>query len=206
MLLADDHTIVRSGIKLLIEDSEIQIQIDEAGTEGEIVEKIKNNVYDLIVLDIGIPDTDFTSLMQWVTNIAPNSSLLIFSMQPEEIYGIRCLQAGAKGYLRKSASNEEIITAIKRVLNGDKYLSNVLIDLLSDLNPAKKTTNPFTTLSPRELEIAKHLNDGKTLPEICTILNIQYSTVNSLKRRIFEKLHVDNVLSLCRLMQSFDIH
>src|SRR6478735_10469242 len=119
MLLADDHTIVRSGIKLLIEDSEIQIQIDEAGTEGEIVEKIKNNVYDLIVLDIGIPDTDFTSLMQWVTNIAPNSSLLIFSMQPEEIYGIRCLQAGAKGYLRKSASNEEIITAIKRVLNGD---------------------------------------------------------------------------------------
>jgi two-component system invasion response regulator UvrY len=205
MLLADDHTIVRSGIKLLIEGSEIQAQIDEAGTEDEIVNKIKNNSYDLIVLDIGIPNTDFTSLMQWITNFAPNTNLLIFSMQPEDIYGVRCLQFGAKGYLRKSASNEEIITAIKRVLNGEKYLSYALMDLLTNHHVEKKATNPFNSLSPRELEIAKHLNQGKTLSEICTILNIQYSTVNSFKRRIFEKLGVDSILSLCRLMNSFDI-
>jgi two-component system invasion response regulator UvrY len=205
ILLADDHIIVRAGIKILIEESGIHAQVEEAGTADEIVNKVKSNTYDLIVMDIGIPDSDFTSLMQQVVAIVPDTNLLIFSMQPEEAYGIRSLQFGVKGYLSKSASNQEIITAIKRVLNGEKYFSATLIDLLSDLNHKKETTNPFDNLSPRELEIAKHLNAGKSLSEICTLLDIQYSTVNSFKRRIFEKLGVDSVLSLCRLMNSFDI-
>jgi DNA-binding NarL/FixJ family response regulator len=205
LLLADDHTIVRAGIKILIEESEIQVQVDEAGTGEEIISKVTNNEYDLIVLDIGIPDSDFTSLMQQIIAIAPDTKLLIFSTQPEDVYGIRCIQFGVKGYLHKSAPNQEIITAIKRVLNGEKHFSAALIELVSDRKTEKTTTNPFDSLSPRELEIAKHLNAGKSLNDICILLDIQYSTVNSFKRRLFEKLGVDSVLSLCRLMSSFDI-
>jgi len=205
ILLADDHSIVRSGIKSLIEDNFLERQIDEAETEDEIVKHLKATDYDLVVLDINIPNTDFTRLMNWISVAAPGVKLLIFSMHPEDIYGIRCLQMGAKGYLHKTATNAEILTAIRRILDGKKYISQHLAELLSDSDTEKKRHNPFNNLSARELEMIKHLNDGRSLPEICDILKIQYSTANTFKRRIFEKLHVDSVLSLSRLMKSFEM-
>ena len=205
ILLADDHSIVRSGVRSLIEDNFLERQVDEAETEDEIVRHLKATDYDLVVLDINIPNTDFTRLMNWISVAAPGVKVLVFSMHPEDIYGIRCLQMGAKGYLHKTATNAEILTAIRRILDGKKYISQHLAELMSDSDPDKKRDNPFNNLSARELEMIKHLNDGKSLPEICTILKIQYSTANTFKRRIFEKLQVDSVLSLSRLMKSFEM-
>jgi len=205
ILLADDHSIVRSGVRSLIEDNFLERQVDEAETEDEIVKHLKATDYDLVVLDINIPNTDFTRLMNWISVAAPGVKVLVFSMHPEDIYGNRCLQMGAKGYLHKTATNAEILTAIRRILDGKKYISQHLAELMSDSDPDKKRDNPFNNLSARELEMIKHLNDGKSLPEICTILKIQYSTANTFKRRIFEKLQVDSVLSLSRLMKSFEM-
>ncbi|HVY73946.1 MAG TPA: response regulator transcription factor [Puia sp.] len=205
LLLADDHAIVRSGIRALIRQNFEVSAIEEAENEDEIVKCTRANTYDLILLDISLPGTDFARLMHWIGLASPKSRILIFTMHTEEIYGIRCLQLGAKGFLHKSASNEEIVTAISRVMEGKKYISSRLAELLSDAYGETATVNPFDNLSPRELEIVAHLNNGKSLPEICDILKIQYSTANTHKRRIFEKLNVHNVLSLSRLMQSFDV-
>ena len=205
ILLADDHGIVRSGIRSLILDNFSAVGVDEAGTEQEIVHCVKTSYYDLVVLDISIPNTDFGMLMNWIMTTSETTKLLIFSMYPEEVYGVRCLQLGASGYLRKTASNEEIVMAIRRILEGRKYISERMAELLSDSTVATNMNNPFENLSTRELEIAKHLNDGKSLPEICEILKIQYSTANTLKRRIFDKLNVDSVLSLSRLMKTFEM-
>lgn len=205
ILLADDHSIVRSGVRSLIEDNFLETQVDEAETEDEIVKHLKATDYDLVVLDINIPNTDFTRLMNWISVAAPGVKVLVFSMHPEDIYGNRCLQMGAKGYLHKTATNAEILTAIRRILDGKKYISQHLAELMSDSGQEKKKQNPFNNLSARELEMIKHLNDGKSLPEICIILKIQYSTANTFKRRIFEKLQVDSVLSLSRLMKSFEM-
>ena len=205
ILLADDHSIVRSGVRSLIEDNFLERQVDEAETEDEIVRHLKATDYDLVVLDINIPNTDFTRLMNWISVAAPGVKVLVFSMHPEDIYGNRCLQMGAKGYLHKTATNAEILMAIRRILDGKKYISQHLAEILSDSDPDKKRDNPFNNLSAREMEMIKHLNDGKSLPEICTILKIQYSTANTFKRRIFEKLQVDSVLSLSRLMKSFEM-
>ena len=203
-LLADDHGIVRSGIKALLKEHFKIDKIDEAEDENEIMQRVKGFEYDLILLDINIPGTDFPRLMDWLNTVSPDTRVLVFSMHPENIYGVRCLQLGAWGYLRKTASDEEIITAIRRVLEGRKYISPIVAELLSQKADKKKMTNPFHNLSSRELEIASLLNKGKSLPEICTVLNIGYSTVNTYKRRLFEKLMVPNVLSLSRLMQTFN--
>jgi len=204
-LLADDHSIVRSGIKALVKENFHVKRIEEAEDENEIVKWVKSYRYDLILLDINMPNTDFVTLMGWLGTTSPSTRILIFSMHPEDIYGVRCLQLGAWGYLRKTASNEEIITAIRRVLEGRKYISPMMEEILSQTDSEKNMSNPFQHLSSRELEIAGLLNKGKSLPEICTVLNIEYSTVNTYKRRIFDKLMVHSVLSLSRLMQTFNL-
>ncbi len=203
-LLADDHGIVRSGIKALLKEHFNADKSDEAEDENEVMQRVKGFDYDLILLDINMPGTDFPRLMDWLNRVSPDTRVLVFSMHPENIYGVRCLQLGAWGYLRKTASDEEIIIAIRRVLEGRKYISPIVAELLSQKTDKKKMSNPFHNLSSRELEIASLLNKGKSLPEICTVLNIGYSTVNTYKRRLFEKLMVPNVLSLSRLMQTFN--
>lgn len=205
ILLADDHSIVRSGIKFLVKENFNPKRIDEAENEDEIVKYVKEHDYELILLDISLPNTDFAKLMHWIAVTSPNTKILVFSMYPEDIYGARSLQLGAKGYLHKTVTNEEIVLAIKRVLEGKKYIGLKLAELLSGTSTDATTTNPFQNLSSRELEIVVHLNSGKSLPEICNILKIQYSTANTYKRRIFDKLNVHNLLSLSRLMQSFNM-
>ena len=204
-LIADDHSIVRSGIKEIILKNLPVTKIDEASKEDEIVHYVKSNFYDLIVLDINMPDTDFVKLIDWLHVTSPKTNILVFSMYPEEIYGERCLQLGAKGFLHKTASNTEILSALTQVINGKKYIGATLAEKLQKRNSETEITNPFRALSSRELEIAILINKGHSLPEICTILNIQYSTANTYKRRIFEKLDINSTLTLSRLMQTFNM-
>ncbi len=205
ILLADDHGIVRAGIKALLNENLSKFKIDEAADESEVVKCVKANHYDLIMLDINLGDSDFVKLMEWMNATIPDTPILVFSMYNEELYGLRSLQLGAKGYLRKTASDEEILLAINTVLDGKKYITSTLAELLSNHHDTKQVSNPFKNLSTREMEIALLLNSGKSLPEISTILNIQYSTANTFKRRIFEKLNIRNILSLSRLMQTFNV-
>lgn len=203
ILLADDHSIVRSGIKGLINDNFSFVEIEEAWDEYSITEKIKSNDYDLIILDINMPNTDSYGLLKWIITYKPNSKILVFSMYSEDIYGRRYIQAGAKGYIRKSESDAEIVKAIGLVLVDKRYMSQALLDLLLS-NPTKNImSNPLEILSSREMEIAILLNKGTKLPQICELLNIEYSTANTHKRRIYEKLSVNSLAGLFRLMQEY---
>jgi two-component system invasion response regulator UvrY len=206
VLLADQHSVMRKGIKMLLLENEIALaeHIDEAETEGDITRMVGQKNYHFILLDMRFAGSDFSKMMKWIQVSSPSSHILIFTESAEEVYAMRCLQMGAKGFLRKASSNEQIITAIQTVFNGEKYLSAYLSDLLlnSASNP-QRTENPFDKLSQREMEIVTQLDNGKTLKDIGKILKIEYSTVNTYKRRIFEKLNVDNVLTLSRLKQSF---
>lgn len=208
ILLADNHNIVRFGTKVLVNERFPGCKIDEASTEKEISRLMKHNNYDLIIIEVEIPDTDFPKLMQWIKVTSPDTNVLVFTMRPEDMYGLRCFTMGAKGFLNKNESIEELITVIHKMLNGEKYISLKLSELL--LESYNRTTNhhnhtnPFDNLSQREMEMVKHLDNGKTLNEICTISKIQYSTANTYKRRIFEKLNVKTVLELSRLFHSFN--
>lgn len=205
ILIADDHSIIRTGLKNILRKNYDINRIDEAEDENTIINFVKKFRYDLIILDINMPNSDFVKTLEWICISSSDSNVLVFSMHDEEVYGLRCLNMGAKGFLHKGCSDQELLTAIGLTMTGKKYISSAVAELLLQPKEREKTSNPFINLSSRELEIALFLDKGIGLPEICSILNIQYSTGNTYKRRILEKLHVNNVLSLSRLMSSFNL-
>jgi two-component system, NarL family, invasion response regulator UvrY len=205
ILIADDHSAIRLGMKVMVQNIFPTSRIDAATDTAATIEKMKADSYDLLLLDINMPDSDPVSVMQWIASCKPATKVLIFSMNPEELYGKRFLQLGARGYLPKSAPEEEIARALQLVMNNKKYVSPELADLLSEEIISGKSSNPFEILSAREFEIAICLLKGHSLNEICSILNIQYSTVSTHKQKIFEKLKVNNILHLSEIAKSYDM-
>ncbi len=197
LLLVDDHAIIRTGLKLLIQKSFAHCKTDEAGDGIAAFEKIKNHDYDLVVMDINMPNTDSFGLLQTILACKPSTKIIMFSMNAEEIYAKRYLKMGAMGYLKKDASNDEIIKAITLVLQNKRYVSQELNEkLLTDLQLNHQPENPFDKLSPREFEIAQHLSHGDSVSEISQKLNLHTSTVGTHKARIFEKLGCHNIVEL----------
>jgi two-component system, NarL family, invasion response regulator UvrY len=197
LLLVDDHAIIRTGLKLLIQKSFAHFKIDEADDGNTAFEKIKHHDYDLIVMDVNMPNTDSFGILKSILAIKPATKIMMFSMNAEGIYAIRYLKMGAMGYLKKDASNDEIIKAITRVLNNKRYVSDELNErLITDLHSSHQSENPFTLLSPREFEIVQHLVNGDSVSEISCKLNVHTSTIGTHKARIFEKLGTHNIIDL----------
>lgn len=204
-LLADDHSIVRSGIKMLIR-SNFEVQyIHEAANSKELDALGGHHPYDLILLDVNIPGIDFTSTMAWLQRVNPQAAVLVFSGYSNEIYGIRSIRKGAGGYLQKSASDEEIVTAMGQLLDGGRYLSPMLADVLLRRDEALSGKNPFEALTDREMAVAAYLEQGMPLGEIGKHLNLEYSTCSTYKRRVFDKLKIASVSALSKLMQAYGL-
>lgn len=204
-LLVDDHVVVRSGIKILLADLYNPSQIYEAMNGVTAIEKLKENEYDLILLDIQMPDTDTLGLMEYIHTTYPSAKVLMFSMSAENIYAKRFMKAGAFGFISKESPLEEITKAITVILSGKKYISESLAQKLAEDSFSGKSGNPFNGLSPREFEIVSLLLEGKTVTEISHALNIQTSTVGTHKARLFEKLGVDNILRLKELATTYNL-
>ena len=201
-LLIDDHLVVRSGIKQLLTDMYKDVEIYEAGDGISATALLKTLTYDLITLDVQMPNTDSFALMEYVKKEYPQAKVLMFSMSPESIYAIRFIKAGAKGFISKSAPLEEMKIAIEKVMNDKKYFSeDVLMDLTE--GSAGCNNNLFDLLSPREFEIVQMLLNGKTISHIAADLTLGLSTVGTHKGRIFQKLKVSNLLELKELANSY---
>src|SRR5690242_10424914 len=194
-LIADDHEIVRQGLKLLIADFYPGAQIVEAFNGDTTMAKLKQHKCTIVILDVQMPNTNSLDLVEYITAFHPETKILIFSMSSETLYGKRFIKAGAQGYLSKDASVEEVKKAIETVLSGRRYISANLMDAFVE----EEQNNPFTTLSDREFEIAKLLLTGLSINEIANQIHLQPSTVGTYKARIFEKLHVSNILQLKEL-------
>lgn len=204
-LLVDDHVVVRSGIKILLADIYDPCEIHEAMNGDTAIAKLKDNQYDLILLDIQMPHTDTLGLMEYIRITYPAAKVLMFSMSAENIYAKRFMKAGAFGFISKEVPLDEITRAINIILNGKKYISETLAEKLAEDSFSGKSGNPFNELSPREFEIVSLLLDGKTVTGISQALNIQTSTVGTHKARLFEKLGVDNILKLKELATSYNL-
>lgn len=204
-LLVDDHVVVRSGIKILLSEMYDPAEIHEAMNGDTAAAKLKENQYDLILLDIQMPNTDTLGLMEYIHITYPDAKVLMFSMSAENIYAKRFMKAGAYGFISKEAPLEEITKAINVILNGKKYISETLAEKLAEDSFSGKSSNPFNELSPREFEIVTLLLAGKTVTDISHELNIQTSTVGTHKARLFEKLGVDNILKLKELATTYNL-
>ncbi len=197
-LLVDDHVVVRSGIKTLLAEIYNPAEIHEAMNGETAISKLKNEQFDLIIMDIQMPNTDTLGLMEYVHITYPAAKVLMFSMSAENIYAKRFMKAGASGFVSKEAPLEDITRAINTILNA-------LAEKLAEDSFSGKSGNPFNELSPREFEIVSLLLEGKTVTDISHALNIQTSTVGTHKARLFEKLGVTNILELKEMATTYNL-
>jgi len=196
ILIADDHSVVRQGVSLVLREYFIDMQVTQADTFEMTLTLLKHDVFSLILLDINLPGGNSVTMIDAVKAIQKKAKILVFSAYDEEQYALRYIQAGADGYLNKLSSEDKIIEAVKTVLKGDKYMGESIKNLLAQHPGAMLHDNPFYLLSNREMEIMLLLVNGEGNIEIANKLNIGMSTVSTYKSRIFDKVGVTNVVSL----------
>jgi len=204
-LVADDHSIVRMGLKTLIKDIQPFPQVEEAADGDTVTALVKKNDYDKIVMDFKMPGTDAMTLISNLLAYKEKTRILIFSMNSEILYAKRLLKLGVLGYLSKESPAEEIRLAIETVLNGQLYMSPELKKYMYEDMVTKKTDNSFEKLSNREIQLAKYFLLGYSVSEIMKTLNLHSSTIGTHKLRIFEKLKVKNVLELAELAKLYQL-
>ena len=204
-LLVDDHVVVRSGIKTLLLQSFSPAEVHEAADGDSALEKMAEHRFDLVLLDIQMPRTDAQVLIQTILKKYPDLKVLIFSMSAENVHAKRYLKYGAKGYISKESSLEEIIKAVTQVLDNRRYISESLASLLANESFETQPENPFNKLSAREFEIAAMLLTGQTVSSISSNIHIGVSTVGTHKARMFEKLGVANLLELKELARIYNV-
>jgi two-component system invasion response regulator UvrY len=199
----DDHHIVRSGVKYILTEGYPGSVVWEAGDEKIATDLLKRQKFDLVIMDIHIPESDMLGLVELMKVRYPETKVLMFSMASENMYALRFIKAGASGYLPKDSSTAELTKAIQQVLNDRKYISPSLAEYLTESSYSINTINPFQSLSQREFEITFMILAGTSLGKIGQVLNLQVSTIGTHKARIFEKLGVKNLLELNEMAASY---
>jgi len=188
LLIADDHAIFREGLKHILEDHPDILVADEAGNGQEVLDYIWKNEYDMILLDIGMPGMPALEVLKQVKNERPRLPVLVLSMYPEDQYAVRFIRAGASGYLTKESAPEELITAIRKITAGRKYITSSVAEKLADeVNPdAEKPAHH--ALSDREFEVFRLIASGKTVKQIADDLFLSMKTISTYRSRILEKM------------------
>lgn len=198
ILIADDHAIVRKGLRQIVREQAAQMDIDEAADGPTVLEKVGKGNIDVLVLDISMPGRNGLDILQEVKHLQPSLPILILSMYPEEQYAIRVLKAGAAGYMNKDAAPDELVPAIQKIARGGKYMSQSLAELLLFDVTGQSGKLPHETLSDREYTVLLRIGAGKTVSEISDELTLSVKTVSTYRARILEKLNLRNNAELIR--------
>lgn len=204
ILLADDHSVVRHGISLILKESFQEISISHAESFAGVLSMLKDNCPDLLFLDINLPGGNSTKMIEKIRLNHPNVKILMFSAYDEEQYALRYIHAGANGFLNKHSSESEIVNAVQTVMETGKYISSTVKEKILENVLHKTPINPLESLSDREIEVATLLAKGEGNLEIANQLNIQMTTVSTYKNRIFEKLRINNVVSLVEILKIYE--
>jgi len=190
VLIADDHTIVREGLKKILAETADIIATGEASNGQEVLSKIRTHRYDVVLLDISLPGRSGLDVLKQIKSEQPKLPILVLSMYPEEQYGVRVLRAGASGYLTKESAPDELIGAIRRVSTGRKYISPSLAERLAYNLGIDSEKQPHETLSDREYEVLCMIAAGKTVKEIANEMSLSVKTISTYRARILEKMNM----------------
>jgi DNA-binding NarL/FixJ family response regulator len=198
VLITDDHPVVRRGIRQILEDEERIGLIHEAGNGKELFDKLKEQEYDVILLDISLPGRSGLDLISQIKKMRPSAAILMLSIHSEEMYAINALKCGALGYLTKSSAPEELVSAIFKVSKGERYFSSSLADKMAD-SLLSETEKPLhQLLSAREMEVLNLFAAGKTVVQIASDLSLSPKTISTYRERLLEKLKLHTTADLIR--------
>lgn len=200
VLIADDHYSVRIGIEIITKQIPgISVETDFAANGMDVLEKISERTYDLIITDVNMPGISGIDLVKAMQQVRSDQKILIVSVNPTRIFAKRFLAMGVLGYINKCDSDTELTNAIRCSLSGQQYLTDEQKLLAVQNYIDSKKNNPFEKLSSREFEVIMLLLKGEGLLEIANALHIGVSTASTYKTRIFKKLRIDNVIDLNRM-------
>ncbi|GAB4300453.1 MAG: response regulator transcription factor [Ignavibacteriaceae bacterium] len=192
IIIADDHSVVRSGLnQILSEQPDLQV-IAEFSNGSDIIDFLKNSKADLLIMDLSMPNKGGLEVLSELRQLDIEIPVLILSMHSEESYGLRVLKAGAAGYLTKESAPDELLTAVRKILSGGKYISENLRDKLLEELEGGKIFKPHENLSDREYQVMILIAGGKTVSEIADKLNLSTPTISTYRSRILEKLNLKN--------------
>jgi two-component system, NarL family, invasion response regulator UvrY len=195
ILLADDHVIIRRGLKVILDNYFEKEVLIEADSTKEILSKLAEFEVTHMILDMQLIGSNVIDILPDLVKNYPHIPILIYTMSSEEIFGARLLQMGARGFLSKQTEETEVVRALDLFFQGQTYVSNALQDILSDKKLATKI-NPLLSLSERELSVMGHLLKGESVKDIAIYLNLKATTIATYKARIFQKTGVDNIIDL----------
>jgi len=198
ILIADDHAIVREGLKLIVQTDPGMLAVGDVSTAQGAVDWLREHPVDVVVLDLSLPDRNGIEMISEIHAIAPNAKILVLSMQNEFEFAVPSLRAGAHGYLEKRAAPEAFLTAIHTLVEGRRYVSAELAQHLALDYKRSDVERPHDRLSPREFEVFLSIADGKPVRRIAADLKLSVKTVNNHRAHVLEKLGVSSTAELVR--------
>lgn len=198
VLIADDHAIVRRGLKQLLLEQYPSAIIGEAENAGELITVIMKEEWDVVICDMSMPGRSGLDALQQIKLLSPKLPVLIMSMYPEDQYAIRVFKAGASGYLGKETIHDDLIRAIETVKLGKKFITQSIAEKLADSFNTEADIVLYKSLSDREFDVFKLLASGKSISEIAAQLSLSATTVSTYRSRVMEKMNMKNNAELTR--------
>jgi len=192
ILIADDHFLIRKGLRQLLAENLPVSELDEAEDGTKVLELVRERRYDVIVLDVSMPGRDGLDLIRVIKDLDPAAHVLILSIQPEEQYALRAFRLGASGCLNKASDPGELVDAVKTVVAGRRYLSAKAQELLLEEMAGAGSGPPHELLSDREYQVFRLLSSGKPIGEISELLALSVKTVSTYRARVLAKMGMEN--------------
>lgn len=196
ILIADDHAIVRRGLKEILEEQPGMRVAGEAGNAQDVLEFLRGQSCDLVVLDLVMPGKNGLDLVKAIKEGYPRLPVLVLSVHPEDQFAVRALKAGASGYMTKESAPEELVKAVRKVVAGGKYVSPSLAERLAFEVESGSTDVPHKALSDREYQVLCRIGSGKTITEIGNELSLSPKTISSYRARILNKMQMKTTAQL----------
>ncbi len=192
ILIADDHPIVRKGLREILTETNDVFDVHEAENGPEVLELMEGGQYDVLVLDISMPGISGLDVLKQIKKKSCSIPILILSRHPEHQYAVRSLRAGASGYLTKESAPQELSSAIRKLARGGKYVSASMADQLLDYFNDDSSKRPHEKLSDREFQVMQMIASGKTVGEIAEEMLLSVNTISTYRMRVLEKMNLEN--------------
>jgi two-component system invasion response regulator UvrY len=188
ILIADDHAVVRHGLKQILADEFKRAEFGEARNGQEVLNRVWKEKWDVVILDITMPGRGGLEILKEVKKARPRIPVLVLSMHPEDQFAVRVLKAGASGYMTKETAPEELVGAIRKILAGGRHISASLAEIMAAYLTVKTEKPPHELLSNREFQVLRQIASGRTVSEIARELSLSVRTVSTYRTRILEKM------------------